>query len=97
MSDPKRLYKMVGSRKVEIPFFSGIGRQCGRGFGALAQVIGRTTIALLREYVIPAAKHVGADLLEFAVPEIADVVSGGKIFGDSCEERGKTNVEKTVG
>ena len=51
----------------------------GGSFGALAQVIGRTAIPFLTKYIVPAAKRVGADLLEFAVPELADVVSGKKI------------------
>ena len=70
---------MVASNTLELPYYKGIGRQRGRGFGALAQVIGRTAIVFLRKYIVPAAKRVGADLLEFAVPEVADVVSGKKI------------------
>ena len=35
---------MVASRQVVIPFHRGVGRQRGRGFGAIAQVIGRTEI-----------------------------------------------------
>ena len=65
---------MVASRQVEIPFYRGIGRQRGRGFGELAQVIKGTGIPFLRKYIVPAAKRVGADLLEVAVPEVADVV-----------------------
>ena len=71
---------MVASRQIEIPYYRGVGRQRGRGFGALAQVIGRTAIPFLRKYIVPAAKRVGADLLEFSVPEIAEVVSGRKNF-----------------
>ena len=82
---------MVASRQVQIPYYRSVGRQRGRGSGALAQVIGRTSIPLLRKYVVPAAKRVGADLLEFAVPEKAEVVSGGKEFQDGCKECGKTN------
>ena len=77
---PKRRYKMVASREVGIPFYRGFGRQRGRGFGAIAQVKGRTEIPFLRNYIVPAAKRVGADLLEFAVPEIAEVVSVRKKF-----------------
>ena len=62
---------MVASRQVEIPYYRAVGRQRGMGFGALAQVIGRTAIPILRKYVVPAAKPVSADLLEFAVPEVA--------------------------
>ena len=34
----------------------------------------------LSKYIVPAAKRVGADLLEFAEPEIAETVSGRKVF-----------------
>ncbi len=88
---------MVASREVEIPFYKGFGRQRGRGVGALAQVIGRTAIPFLRKYIVPAAKRVRADLLEFAVTEIADVVSRQKKFGANCKFCGKTNSEKTIG
>ena len=70
---------MVGSREVEIPYYRGVGRQRGRGYGALPQVIGRTAISFLRKYIVSAAKRVGADLLEFVVPEIAEVVSCRRI------------------
>ena len=56
----KRRYKMAASREVEIPYYRGVGRQRGRGFGALAQVIGKTAIPFLRKYIVPAAKRVGA-------------------------------------
>ena len=67
---------MDASNTLELPYYKGIGCQRGRGFGAFAQVIGRTATLFFRKYVVPAAKRVGADLLDFAVPEEADVVSG---------------------
>ena len=67
---------MVASRQVEIPYYRAVGRQRGRRFGALAQVIGRTALPVLLKYIVPAAKRVGADLLEFAAPEIGEVFSG---------------------
>ena len=73
---------------LELPYHKGIGRQRGRGFGALAQVIGRTAILFLKKYIVPAAKRVGADLLEFAVPEVADVVSGKKNFKTAAKSVG---------
>ena len=60
------------SNTLELPYYNGIGCQRGCGFGAFAQVIGRTAVSFLRKYIVPAAKRVGADLLEFAVPEVAD-------------------------
>ena len=88
---------MVASRQVEIPYYRAVGRQRGRGFGALAQVIGRTAIPFLRKYVVPAAKRVGADLLEFAVPEIAEVVSGRKNFKAAAKSVGKQTLKKQLG
>ena len=88
---------MVASREVEIPVYRGVGRQRGRGFGALAQVIGRTAIPFLRKYIVPAAKRVGADLLEFAVPEIAEVVSGRKNFKTAAKSVGRQTLRKQLG
>ena len=70
---------MVASKRVEIPFYRYIGRPRGRNFSALAQVIGRNSNPFLRKNIVPAAKRVSGNLLEFAVPEVADVVSGKKI------------------
>ena len=80
---------MVALRQVEISYYRGVGRQRGRGLGALAQVIARTAIPFWRKYNVPAAKRVGADLLEFAVPEIAEVVSGTKNFKTAAKSVGK--------
>ena len=88
---------MVASRQVEIPYYRGVGRQRGRGFGALAQVIGTTAIPFLRKYIVPAAKRVGADLLEFAVPEIAQVVSGRKNFKTAAKNMRKQTLKKQLG
>ena len=88
---------MVASREVEIPYYRGVGRQRGRGFGAPAQVIGRTAISFLRKCIIPAAKRVGADLLDFAVPESAVVVSGRKNFETAAKSVGRQTLRKQLG
>ena len=67
---------MVASRQVESPYYGGFGRDRGRGFGALVQFNGRTAIPFLRKYVIAPPKRVGFDVMEFAAPAIAKVVSG---------------------
>ena len=67
-------------RKKEIPFFRGNGRQPGRGFDALAQVLGRTPFPFLRKCFVPDAKHMGDGSLEFAAPESAEIVSGRTKF-----------------
>ena len=71
---------MAPARQVEIPFYGGIVRLRRRGFGALSQCIGRTAIPLSRSYIVIAAERVGADLLDFAAPEFAAVVSGRNNF-----------------
>ena len=88
---------MVASREVEIPFYIGVGRQRGRGFGVLAQVIRRTAIPFLRKYIVPAAKRVGADLLEVAVPEIAEVVSVRKNIKTAAKSVGRQTLRKQLG
>ena len=88
---------MVALRKVEIPFYRRVGQKCGRGFGALAQVIGRTAIPFLRKYIVPAAKRVDADLLEFAALETAEVVSGGKNFKTAAKSMGRLTLRKQLG
>ena len=88
---------MVASRQVEIPYYRAVGRQRGRGLGALAQNIGRTAVPFLREYVVPAAKRIGADLLEFAAPEIGEVISGRKSFESTAKSVGKQTLRKQLG
>ena len=55
------------------------------GYGALAQVIGKTAIPFSRKYVVPAAKHVGADLMELPAPKVAEVVCGRKTFKNAVK------------
>ena len=78
---------------MEISYYRGVGRQRGRRFGALAQVFGRPALPFLRKYVVSAAKRVGANLLEFAAPEVGEVEN----LSIGCQECGKTNSEKTIG
>ena len=88
---------MVASRQVEIPYYRAVGRQRGRGFGALAQGIRRAAIPFLRIYIVTAAKRVGADLLEFAAPEIGEVIGGRKSFKSAAKSVGKQTLKKQLG
>ena len=85
---------MIASRQVEIHFQRGIGRQPGRIFGALAQGFRRNAIPTLSNYVVPAAKCVGADWTEFAAPESAEVVKGRKIFKSAVKNVGSQTMRK---
>ena len=87
---------MVASRQVEILFYRGLGRDCGRGFGVPAQVIGRTEILFFRKKIVPAAKRVRADLLEFAAPEIVETVRGKKYFKTVAKSVGRQTLKKQV-
>ena len=89
--------KMVPPNTLDFPYYKGIGRQRGRGFGALAQVIGRIAIHFLGKYTVSAAKSVGADLLEFAVSEVVDVVSGKKNFKTAANSVGRQTLRKQPG
>ena len=81
----------------DLPYFRGYSRQRGRGFGALAQTIGRTAIPFLRRYVVPAAKRVGNDLIELAAPEIGNVLAGRKKFKSAATDVGKKTLRKHLG
>ena len=87
---------MVVSRQVEIPYYRAVGRQRGRRFRALAQVIGRTSIPFLRNYVVPAAKRIGADMLEFAAPETGEIISGRKSFKSAAKNVGRQTLKKQL-
>ena len=92
-----RYYEIDASRQVEIPYYRRVGRQRGRGSGALAQVIGRTAIPFLRKSVVPAAKPIGADLLGFDAPEIGEDISGRNYFKTAAKKMGKQTLEKRLG
>ena len=88
---------MVASRQVETPYHRGVRRKRGRWFDEFGQVIGRTAIPFLRKSIVPAAKRLGADLLEFAVPEIAEVVSGRKNLKTAAKSVGRQTLRKQLG
>ena len=88
---------MVAPKQEVIPFYRGICQKRGRGFGALAQGIGRTAIAFLCYYFVPAAKRIDADLLETAAPEVAKVVSGQKKLKTAAKSVGRQALRKQLG
>ena len=62
-----------------------------------AQIYGRTAIPFLCTHIVPAAKCIVADLLEFAAPEIAEVVSGRKKFKTAAKNVGRKTLRKQLG
>ena len=87
---------MVASRQVEIPYYRAVGRQRGRGFGALAKVFERTAFPFLLKYVVPTAERIGADMLEFATPEIGEVIGGRESFKTAAKSVGKQTLKKRL-
>ena len=51
----------------------------------------------LRKYIVPVTKRMGADLLECAVPEVADVVSGKKNFKTAAKSLRRQTLRKQLG
>ena len=51
----------------------------------------------MRKNIVPAAKRVDTDVLEIAVPEIAEVVSGRKNFKTAAKSVGKQTLKKQLG
>ena len=88
---------MVASRQVEIPFYRGVVRQHGRGFGALAEVIEKTAIRFLRKFIVPAANCVGAHLWEFAAPEFSEVVSDRNTFKRAAKSVQRQTLRNQLG
>ena len=88
---------MVASRQVETPLHRGVGRQHGRRFGAFPHVIGKTAIPFLRQQIVQAAIRVGVVLLEFAVPESTEFVSGRKNIKTAAKSVGSRTLKKTLG
>ena len=54
-------------------------------------------IPFLRKYIVPAAKRVGADLLEVSLPETAEFVSGRKKIKTAAKSVGRQTLRKHLG
>ena len=88
---------MFDSRELGLPYYRGVTRQRGRGFGALAQVIARTAVPFVKQFIVKAARRVGAGLLKYAVPEMAEVISGKKYLKSAVTSVGKKTLRKQLG
>ena len=87
---------MVASIQVELRSYRCTCQQRGTVFGAFAQVIGRTSIPFLRNYVLPAAKRVVADLFKISGPEIAQVVVFTEQLKAVAKSVGKQTLRKLI-
>ena len=87
---------MIAPYTLKFPYYKGTGRQRECGFGATAQVIGRTSFPFLRKYVVRAADRVGVDFLETEVPGVVDVVSGKRNFKTATKSVGRQTLTKQI-
>ena len=87
---------MIAQSPANFLILLGYARQRGRGFGALAQTLGRTAIRFIKKYIVPAAKRIGADLFEIAPPEIGEAVSGRKKLKTFANDVGTKTVRKQL-
>ena len=88
-------------RNVHLPHFSGVPRQRGRGLGALAGTIARTAFPILKRFVVPAAKKIGRDAIDIAIPQVEDVLSGKssvkKAIRKTASSTLKNKLEEVIG
>ena len=80
-----------------MPHFSGHYRQRGSGFGALAMGIGQVALPLNRKFIVPAAKHIGRELLVQAAPELLDIATRKKTPKQALKNTVKNTIKKQVG
>ena len=88
---------MVAQSSANFSIFRGLSSQRGRGFGVLAQTLGRTAIPLNKKYIVPAAERIGANLFEIAAPGIGEVVIGRKKLKTFAKDVGMKTVRKQLG
>ena len=84
-------------RTVHLPHFSGVPRQRGRGLGALAGTIARTAFPILKRFVVPAAKKIGRDAIDIAIPQVEDVLSGKSSVKKAIRKTASSTLKKQIG
>ena len=80
-----------------LPYFKGVPRQRGRGFGALARTVAKTTLLILKKYFLPAAKKIGRDVIESAIPKIGGDLSGQTSIKKAVKKTAKSTIRKQFG
>ena len=66
------------SEQVYLPHFASYNRQRRTGIGALGAGIGRRVLPFAKNYILPAAKKIGKELLVQNVPEVFDNIAKRK-------------------
>ena len=80
------------------PYAGGPARQFGSGaagLGALA-VRGRTALPLLKKYALPLVKKIGRNLVQAAIPELKDAISGRQKLKNAVKSSVRKSIAKTI-
>ncbi len=83
--------------QASMPYFSGAARQRGRGLGSLALSIGRTALPIFKKFIVPAAKRIGRNVMQDALPEVMDVVSGRAKPRQALKRTMQKTVKRQIG
>ena len=83
--------------QVQMPYYHGYARQRGHGIGSVALTMGRVALPLLKNYVLPAAKRIGRDLIEAAIPEVIDVIAGKTTAKSALKRTARKTATKQLG
>ena len=87
---------MVAQNSADFPIFRRHTRKRERGFGALAQTLGRTANPFIKKNLVPAAKRIGGDLFEIAASEIGEVFIERKKLKTFAKDVGTKTVRKQL-
>ena len=80
------------------PYAGGPARQFGSvaaGLGALAVRVGRTALPMLKKYALPLIKKIGPNLVQAAIPELKDAISGRKKLKNAVKSSVRKSIAKT--
>ena len=83
--------------QIQMPYFQGAARQRGRGLGSLALRLGRTALPIFKKFILPTAKRLGKTALEFAAPELLDIVAGRTKPKQALKRVAKKTVKAQLG
>lgn len=83
-------------KQIRSPYFSGVTRQRGSGFGPLALAFTRFARPLFTNVLLPAAKRFGRNLAVEALPEVVDMIDGKTSLKRATKKSFKKAARKTI-
>ena len=89
--------EMVAQSSANFPIFRGHVRQRGRGFGALAQTLGRTAIPLIKKYIAQLQKESEQIYLKLLLQRLEKLSGDEKKLETFAKDVGTKTVRKQLG